>query len=62
MAFDTDGDGRFTAFDAQVAGAMAEMVERRHPDLTGGLGLYTNARSPYVHIDVRGRRARWWKR
>lgn len=62
VAFDVDGDGRFSAFDAQVAGAMTEMVERRHPELTGGLGLYTNGRSPYVHLDVRGRRARWWKR
>ena len=62
VAFDTDGDGRFTAFDAQVAAAMTEMVERRHPGLVGGLGRYTSAREPYVHIDVRGKRARWWKR
>jgi uncharacterized protein YcbK (DUF882 family) len=62
VAIDADGDGRFTALDAQWAGLAAEMVERRHPDLVGGLGMYTNVRSPYVHIDVRGRRARWWKR
>jgi uncharacterized protein YcbK (DUF882 family) len=62
VAIDADGDGRFTALDAQWAGLAAEMVERRHPDLVGGLGMYTSARSPYVHIDVRGRRARWWKR
>jgi uncharacterized protein YcbK (DUF882 family) len=62
VAFDADGDGRFTALDAQWAGLAAEMVERRHPELVGGLGMYTSARAPYVHIDVRGRRARWWKR
>jgi uncharacterized protein YcbK (DUF882 family) len=62
VAIDADGDGRFSALDAQWAGLAAEMVERRHPDLVGGLGMYTSARAPYVHIDVRGRRARWWKR
>ena len=62
VAFDADGDGRFTAFDAQVAAAMTEMVEKRHPELVGGLGRYTSGREPYVHIDVRGKRARWWKR
>lgn len=62
VAIDADGDGRYTALDAQWAGLAAEMVERRHPELVGGLGMYTSVRSPYVHIDVRGRRARWWKR
>jgi len=33
-----------------------EAVERTHPELVGGLGLY---REPYVHIDTRGTRARW---
>jgi hypothetical protein len=38
-----------------------EAVEARHPDLMGGLGLYTIRRysTPYVHIDARGTRARW---
>ncbi len=62
VAFDADGDGRFTALDAQWAGLATEMVERRNPELVGGLGMYTSARAPYVHIDVRGKRARWWKR
>jgi uncharacterized protein YcbK (DUF882 family) len=62
VAFDADGDGRFSALDAQWAGLATEMIERRHPELVGGLGMYTSARAPYVHIDVRGRRARWWKR
>ena len=62
LAIDADGDGRFTALDAQMAAMAAEMVERRHPELTGGLGLYTGGATPYVHIDVRGRKARWWRR
>jgi hypothetical protein len=38
-----------------------ERVEEAHPDLVGGLGLYTSRRyrTPYVHIDVRGTRTRW---
>jgi len=38
-----------------------EVVEKDHPDLSGGMGLYTSRRyrTPYVHIDARGRRARW---
>lgn len=62
VAIDVDGDGRFTALDAQLVQSAAEQVEEEHPELVGGLGLYTNVGSPYVHLDVRGRRARWWKR
>ena len=62
VAIDADGDGRFTAADAQLVRGAAEVVEERHPDLVGGLGLYTSVAAPYVHIDVRGSRARWWKR
>ena len=62
VAMDADGDGRFTAADAQLVQSAAEVVERRHPELVGGLGLYTNVASPYVHVDVRGTRARWWRR
>lgn len=60
VAIDADGDGRFTSFDSRVVGLAVEMVERRHPELVGGLGVYVNGRSSYVHIDARGRRARWW--
>jgi len=45
-----------------MAGAQAaERVEREHPDLIGGVGIYhaTSAHGPFVHIDVRGTRARW---
>ena len=38
-----------------------ERVEERNPDLVGGLGIYTSRRyrTPYVHIDARGKRSRW---
>jgi uncharacterized protein YcbK (DUF882 family) len=62
VAIDADGDGRFTAFDSRIVAIAAEMVERRNPELTGGLGVYVSAkyRTPYVHIDARGKKARWW--
>ena len=60
VAIDADGDGRFSSFDSRLVAIAVEMVEKRHPELTGGLGVYVNSRSPYVHIDARGRRARWW--
>ena len=58
---DANFDGRFTAIDARLVALAAEMVERRHPELAGGIGLYTSRRygTPYVHIDARGKRARW---
>jgi uncharacterized protein YcbK (DUF882 family) len=61
VVVDADGDGRFTGFDSRLVALAAEMVERRHPELTGGLGLYLNRAQPFVHVDTRGRRARWWK-
>jgi hypothetical protein len=36
-----------------------EVVEQEHPDLIGGMGLYNRGTASYVHIDARGRRARW---
>jgi uncharacterized protein YcbK (DUF882 family) len=44
-----------------MVGLAVEIVELKHPDLVGGLGIYTSGHSStnYVHIDVRGRRARW---
>jgi hypothetical protein len=58
---DANFDGRFTAVDARIVALAAEMVEQRHPELAGGIGLYTSRRysTPYVHIDARGKRARW---
>lgn len=61
VAIDANGDGRVTAIDSRMVGLAVEIVELKHPDLVGGLGIYTSGHSStnYVHIDVRGRRARW---
>jgi hypothetical protein len=58
---DLNRDGRVDHRDAQLILAAAERVERHHPDLAGGVGVYraTRAHGPFAHVDVRGRRARW---
>ena len=58
---DLDHDGRVTKSDARVLFAAAERVEQQHPELIGGLSAYsaTPAHGPFVHVDVRGTRARW---
>ena len=58
---DLNGDGRVDAGDADVLAEAAERVEQAHPELAGGVGVYagTRAHGPFVHIDTRGRRARW---
>jgi hypothetical protein len=58
---DLDGNGKVDIRDARVLATAAERVERAHPDLVGGIGVYpaTSAHGPFVHIDVRGKKARW---
>ena len=58
---DLNRDGRVDTRDAKVLAAAAERVERDHPDLVGGIGIYpaTREHGPFVHIDVRGTAARW---
>jgi uncharacterized protein YcbK (DUF882 family) len=58
---DLNGDGRVDTRDAGVLASAAERVEQRYPQLIGGIGIYkaTDAHGPFVHIDVRGNRARW---
>jgi hypothetical protein len=58
---DLNGDGRVDYRDAQVILDAAERVERAHPDVVGGVGVYraTASHGPFAHVDVRGRRARW---
>jgi uncharacterized protein YcbK (DUF882 family) len=57
---DLNRDGRIDTRDAKVLAQAAENVERNHPDLIGGVGIYkaTSTHGPFVHIDVRGTRAR----
>lgn len=59
IAIDANGDGRFTEVDSRLVGLAVEIVELRYPELAGGLGLYLDRNTPFVHIDARGKRARW---
>lgn len=59
---DLDGDGQVTAADGRVIAEAAERVEQKFPSYVGGIGVYNpnpGAHSGFVHIDVRGYRARW---
>jgi uncharacterized protein YcbK (DUF882 family) len=58
---DLNGDGRIDLADARILADAADAVEREHPTLVGGIGIYpgNGAHGPFVHIDVRGKRARW---
>jgi len=58
---DLNGDGKVTIADARVLFQVAESVEASHPELIGGLSAYpaTVAHGPFVHVDTRGKRARW---
>jgi uncharacterized protein YcbK (DUF882 family) len=61
VVIDADGDGRITSKDSRIVASAVDSVEEAHPELSGGLGLYTSDRyrTPYVHIDARGHRSRW---
>ena len=58
---DLDGDRRITIRDARIIEQAVDRVERAHPALIGGTGIYkaTSAHGPFIHIDTRGFRARW---
>jgi Peptidase M15 len=58
---DLNRDGRITKADAVVLAKAFERVEQRYPDLLGGVAAYkaTRVHGPFVHVDVRGERARW---
>ena len=58
---DLNRDGKVNVRDAEVIQAAVDRVEREHPNLVGGSGVYvaTSGHGPFIHIDVRGYRARW---
>lgn len=58
---DLNGNGRSDTGDADIMARAAEVVERAEPSLVGGIGTYPACcgHGPFVHIDVRGYRARW---
>jgi hypothetical protein len=61
---DLNGDGRLDLRDTDMILRAVERVERRYPELVGGLGLYhaMGPSGPFAHIDVRGSKARWSNR
>jgi uncharacterized protein YcbK (DUF882 family) len=58
---DLNHDGRVDVHDAEVIQQAVESVEQQHPELAGGVGVYSACcgHGPFTHIDVRGYRARW---
>ena len=48
VAIDANGDGRVTLTDELLVARAVDQVELEHPDLVGGLGLYTSGRLPYA--------------
>lgn len=61
IQIDANGDGRIDLTDEVLVMLAVDKVEDAHPELVGGLGIYTSRRyrTPYLHIDTRGRRSRW---
>lgn len=61
IQIDVNGDGKITMTDEIRVMLAVERVEEAHPDLVGGMGIYTSRRyrTPYLHIDTRGKRSRW---
>jgi hypothetical protein len=58
---DLNHDGRVNIHDCEVILAAVERVEQEHAGLVGGAGVYPaeSGHGPFIHIDVRGYRARW---
>jgi hypothetical protein len=58
---DLNGDGKCDVSDAEVLVSAVSRLEQRYPELTGGAAAYeaNHAHGPFIHIDARGRAARW---
>ena len=58
---DLNHDGQSNRKDAKLLATYAEQLEAKHPELTGGIGWYsrTRSRGAFIHVDVRGKSARW---
>ena len=61
IELDYTNDELAVALNKPTANAARMAVERAHPNLIGGIGIYkpTGAHSGFVHLDTRGYRARW---
>jgi uncharacterized protein YcbK (DUF882 family) len=58
VAVDANRDGRVNSKDQKLLTMAVDIVERTHPDLVGGMGIYAR-NNPFVHIDARGVKVRW---
>ena len=58
---DLNRDGRIDIGDSRFILESVDRVERAHPELVGGAGVYPTCcgHGPFIHIDTRGYRARW---
>jgi hypothetical protein len=60
---DVDGNGVVDARDSEFLFALADSLDRNPTEdwITGGASYYdaTTAHGPFLHVDVRGRAARW---
>jgi hypothetical protein len=60
---DLNGDGRFDYRDAQWLYGLADELFGlpEYGEFRGGLGVYrrNSVHGPFLHVDARGRRARW---
>jgi len=58
---DLNRDGHLDPRDARFMQESVDRVEREHPELIGGAGVYSACcgHGPFIHIDTRGYRARW---
>jgi len=58
---DLNRDRRRDLRDLDAIGKAVAAVERKYPELVGGLGTYAamGPSGPFAHIDVRGTSARW---
>ncbi len=61
VVIDANCNGRIDRSDHRLVEAAVEKVEKKQPELVGGMGVYTSSLypTPYVHIDARGQRVRW---
>jgi len=58
---DLNHDGQSNRKDAKLLAGYVDDLEAQHPELVGGVGWYSRTRShgAFIHVDVRGGRARW---
>jgi Peptidase M15 len=59
IAVDANRDGKLDRKDVRLIELAVEIVEKKYPDLVGGLGVYTQGGASYAHVDARGKKARW---